>query len=283
MLKTQGAELLRLWTAQADFRSDMMYSRGHLNQLGESYRKIRNTARFLLGNLFDYQPESDAVAPTDPLDIYLLARAADLSWRAKQAYDACEFHVVFRALVDFCTSDLSALYLDVRKDRLYCDAKLSAERRATQHVLEHALRAITTAMAPILCFTAEEVWRHMPRLAADPSSVHLALLPEGAPMDAEINTRMEGYLKMRTEVQAALEPFRAQKKSSLDAHVTVPGLEGADAVWLADLFIVSQVTTGGAALTVADASGHKCGRCWKWTPEPPPLCARCQAAVGGRS
>jgi isoleucyl-tRNA synthetase len=271
VLRTQGAELFRLWVAQADFRNDITYSRGHLNQLGESYRKIRNTARFLLGNLFDYQ--GDGPAPTDLLDRYLAARTEDFSARVYRAFDNYEFHLVFRALVDFCTTDLSALYLDVRKDRLYCDGAGSPGRRATQRVLDRALRAVTIAMAPILCFTAEEIWSHFEK-----DSVHLQLLPKGTPLPEGINAEFEPYLTLRSQVQAALEPFRAQKKASLDAHVTVPGMSDVDPAWLADLFIVSQVTTGGDAISVTDAVGHKCERCWKWQAETP-LCKRCQGAT----
>jgi isoleucyl-tRNA synthetase len=272
VLRTQGAEMFRLWAAQADFRNDVMYSRGHLNQLGESYRKIRNTARFLLGNLYDY---SEGPEPTDLLDRYLAARTGELLQRVHQAFDAYEFHLVFKALLDFCTTDLSALYLDVRKDRLYCDRADSPSRRSTQRVLWSALRAITTSMAPILCFTAEEIWSH---LKGEVDSVHLTLIPEGTPLDPGIKSQMEPYLDLRSQVQAALEPFRAQKKASLDAHVTVPGNSDVDPEWLADLFIVSRVTTGGDAISVTDAGGHKCERCWKWQ-DKTPLCARCEKAI----
>src|SRR5262249_39883963 len=138
---------------------------------------IRNTARFLLGNLFDY---SEGPEPTDLLDRYLAARTDEFLQRVNEAFDNYEFHLVFKALLDFCTTDLSALYLDVRKDRLYCDGADSSQRRATQRVLASALRAITTSMAPILCFTAEEIWSH---LKSDLDSVHLALIPKGAPPD----------------------------------------------------------------------------------------------------
>jgi isoleucyl-tRNA synthetase len=278
VIKQQGAELLRLWAAQADFRNDVQYSRGHLTQLGESYRKIRNTARFLLGNLFDFDPQKP-VEPTDLLDRYIHGRVGELLRRAHAAYDAFELHVVFRALVDFCATDLSALYLDVRKDRLYCDGADAPERRATQTVLYAALRAIATVMAPIFCFTAEEIWAHTPRLPDDADSVHLMRIPEGWPADEGTNAEMARFLELRSKVQLALEPFRAQKKSSLDAHVTVD--TDGDPAWLADLFIVSQVTTGGAGISVAEASGHKCERCWKWQADTP-LCARCRDAVGAK-
>jgi len=286
---------LRMWTAQADFRSDIMYSRAHLTQLGESYRKLRNTMRFLLGNLFDFDPTKDLVKEelADPLDRYLYNRADDLESRIKRAYEEFELHIVLRLLVDFCTIDLSSLYLDVRKDRLYCDPKTSPERRATQTVLYRCLRVVTTALAPICCFTAEEVWSYMPKLGPyDPPSVHLVLLGAGKPQaEAEI-AEMGQLLELRARVQKELEPFRAQKKSSLDAHVTLTVtaelaqlIGQLPAGWLADLLIVSQTTVklgSDGAIAVADATGNRCERCWKWTPEPPPLCARCKAAVAAR-
>jgi isoleucyl-tRNA synthetase len=256
------------------------YSRAHLTQLSESYRKLRNTARFLLGNLADFEPARDTVNDlTDLLDQYLYGRTGEFLTRVRAAFDAYEFHVVFRGLVDFCTIDLSSLYCDVRKDRLYCDRKDGRERRATQTVLYAALRAITTAMAPILCFTADEIWAHMPRRSDDPDSVHLALLPPGWATEPGIQERMAALLDLRAEVQLGLEPFRAQKKSSLDARVALAA-PPADAAWLADLLIVSEVVPGapGAPLAVTDAGGHRCERCWKWTPDAP-ICARCRAAL----
>jgi isoleucyl-tRNA synthetase len=294
VLKSQGAELLRMWTAQADFRSDIAYSKAHLTQLGESYRKLRNTMRFLLGNLAGFDPNRDTVAAaalTDLLDRYVHGRAEELEARVRKAYDEYELHVVLRALVDFCAGELSSLYLDVRKDRLYCDPPASPERRAAQTVLYRALRVVTTALAPICCFTAEEAWQHMPKLGAhDPDSVHLALLGAGGPSDGDADAAMARLLELRTRVQKELEPFRAQKKSSLDAHVTVT-VSGPDAAligqlpggWLADFLIVSQTTVklGEPAVTVADASGHRCERCWKWQ-DKQPICDRCRAALAAR-
>jgi isoleucyl-tRNA synthetase len=291
VLKTQGAELLRMWVGQADFRNDVAYSRNHLTQLGEAYRKIRNTARFLLGNLADFDPATDAVPVeklTDPLDRYMAGVVGELLERGRRAYADYELHVVLRALTDFCAVDLSALYCDVRKDRLYCDAATSPARRATQTVLDLALRALVTLAAPILCFTAEEIWGHMKHHPGDPSSVHLALLPAGWAADAANKGDMATFLDVRSRVQKELEPFRAQKKASLDAAVTITAppelaarLRALPDGWLADLCIVSSVTIAdGAALAVgvADAAGHKCERCWKWTPAQP-ICTRCQAAV----
>ncbi len=278
VLKQQGAELLRMWAAQADFRNDVAYSRGHLTQLGESYRKIRNTARFLLGNLKDFDPDAPRDGKPDLLDAHQAERTSELLRLGNEAYANYEFHVVLRLVLEFCTVDLSALYCDVRKDRLYCDGKNTAERRATQGVLYDALRAMITLLAPICCFTAEELWSHMPRKKSDPSSVHLALLESPAKIEAH-TAAMPSLLAMRSLVQKELEPFRAQKKSSLDAEVTVTTEDAAlldvDPIFLADLFIVSKITVkkGAEHVAIAEASGHKCERCWKWTPDEP-ICAR---------
>jgi isoleucyl-tRNA synthetase len=294
VIKQQGAELLRMWVAQADFRSDVSYSRAHLDQLGESYRKVRNTIRFLLGNLAGFDPHSDAkVALTDPLDQHMWERASDLAGRIRAAYEAVELHTVLRAIVDFCTVDLSAGYCDVRKDRLYCDGKSDPLRLGTQKVLYRCLRVITCGMAPILCFTSEEVWGMMPRQADHPESVHLAELEAGPTamtgMSAESQALWERMRQLRQDVQRALEPFRAQKKASLDASVTLtraPGDPIGQApygpVWLADFLIVSEVKIahGPESIAVAPATGNHCARCWKWTPAEPPLCERCRGVVG---
>ena len=302
VLKTSGAELLRMWTASSDFRTDIAYSRGHLTQLGDSYRKLRNTARFLLGNLHDYDPARH-VGPAGPsstsdlLDRWAWGRVGEAVTRVRAAYDAYEFHVVMRTLVDLCTTDLSAVYLDVRKDRLYCDGH--ALRRQTQAVLYAALRALATLSAPVLCFTAEDIWSHMPRLPSDPPSVHLATWEDGWAMDPSVGQAMTTLQGWRAAVQLVLEPFRAQKKSSLEAHVQLPAQSarpfltqhGLSEEWLADLFIVSQVSlveesadgagdpaNVGVGPRVIDAAGHKCARCWKITPHSP-ICERCRAAV----
>src|SRR5262249_22288366 len=152
-----------------EFRSDIPYSRTILNQLGESYRKLRNTARFVLGNLYDFNPEQHrlASAALTELDRWALARLGEMTHRVRPAYENYEFHVVFRQLLEFATADLSAMYLDVLKDRLYCDGAESASRRAAQAVLYAIGRALATLAAPILCFTAEEIWSHLRRRAGD--------------------------------------------------------------------------------------------------------------------
>ncbi|HKA86588.1 MAG TPA: isoleucine--tRNA ligase [Haliangiales bacterium] len=285
----QGAELLRLWVASVEFRGDMSFSRTILNQLGESYRKIRNTCRYILGNLHDFDPAAHplAAAKLRPIDRLALDRLADLVWRVRRHYDEYEFHQVFRQLLDYVTVELSAFYFDVLKDRLYCDGKNSDSRRAAQVVLYEVGRVLAMLAAPILCFTAEEVWSHLPHREG---SVHVAVLPHGAPLPTGyMEARWGTLLAYRERALKALEPFRAQKHHPLDARVTIRPAAADRAVLagardeLADLFGVSVVELGEDAtepeLTVDQAPGHRCERCWKYTPAQGPLDERCAAVV----
>jgi isoleucyl-tRNA synthetase len=195
VIKKSGAELFRLWVASSEFRSDITYSEtilyGELNQknerkggLQEWHRKLRMTARFLLGNLKDFEPDKhsrDSV--TLGIDRYMLARLDEVVSRARRAYEQYELHVVHRLLVDFVTVDISAFYGDVTKDRLYSEPVDSPARRAAQLVQYECLRAIATLAAPIFSFTSEDIWQYMPKRAGDPDSVHLALFPEAREAD----------------------------------------------------------------------------------------------------
>ncbi len=295
VIKTQGAEILRLWVASVEFRGDMPYSRTILNQLGESYRKYRNTCRFILGNLYDHAPDEHplATAELSELDRFALARLGHMVAEVRRAYDAYEFHQVFRVLLDYITVELSAFYLDIIKDRLYCDPAGSASRRGAQAVLYAIGRALATLAAPILCFTAEDVWSHLPRRADDPDSVHLARMPDGATLvdDDPLAQRFTVLMRYRELALRALEPFRAAKHHPLDAQVTIRPLVTDRAVLesarghLADFFVVSSVVIDQSVdgeepqVSVEQAPGHRCERCWKYTPDSP-LCARCAEAVG---
>ncbi len=304
VIKKNGAEMFRLWVASTEFRSDIPYSQTILDGLSEWYRKLRNTARFLLGNLKDFDPNVHGreVVVTSGLavDRYLLAKTDDVVARARKAYEAYELHVVHRLLVEFVTTDLSALYGDVTKDRLYSDAVDSGPRRAAQLVMYEALRAITTLIAPILAFTAEDIWAHMPKRAGDPDSVHLATFPAAAPATqiaavAELVTEFGVLLAWRERATKALEPFRATKKKSVDAELELHPV-AADrptlaryATELADLFIVSAVTIGGAGdgtAVVREHAGPRCERCWKHfeklAADPDDVCERCATALAGR-
>jgi isoleucyl-tRNA synthetase len=278
VIKTKGAELFRLWAAYVDYRNDIPFSDALLNQLGDSYRKIRNTCRFLLGNLQGYSPEMKVdPAHLSTLDRWALERLNRLILRCRKAYEDYEFHLVYRSLIEFCTIDMSAFYLDVAKDRLYCDGFDAPERRATQMVLYRTARALATLMAPVLCFTAEDIWQELPKTPEDVPSVHLAQLPEAEATNDELTQLVDGLRRLRDGVLKELEAFRAQKHHSLDAKVIL-SLNEADRELvqsygeeqLADLFIVSAVAITTAApeggvttVTVEEATGVKCPRCWK--------------------
>jgi isoleucyl-tRNA synthetase len=293
VIKTKGAELFRLWAAYVDYRYDMPFSESILVQLGDSYTKIRNTCRFLLGNLYDFSPQATARAretvELNLLDRWALDRLDALVARCRRAYTDYEFHVVFRSLIEFCTTEMSAFYLDVIKDRLYCEPSTSPERRGTQSVLFAIAKGLALLMAPILSFTAEDIWAYLPAFPGKEESVHLARMPELMPSSPELVERVDHLRRLREVVLKQLEPFRAQKHKSLDAAVTLrlgaADLERARAYGeenLADLCIVSRVelADGGEEPTaeVREATGVRCARCWKRiaTTE---LCPRCQSAV----
>ena len=293
VIKKYGAEMFRLWVASIEFRADMPYSQAILDTLAEWYRKLRNTAKFLLGNLKDFDPDAhDRSIVTLGIDRYLLAKLDTLVARARKAYEDYELHVVHRLLVDFVTVDLSALYGDVTKDRLYLDPVGEPRRRAAQVVQYECLRAIATLAAPILAFTAEDIWQHMPKRAGDPDSVHLAQFPAARDTAAAADFVIEfaKLLAWREKVTKELEPFRAEKRKSVDGTVTIASDDitlRAFADELADLFIVSDVQLTGGAGTVAIAlhAGPKCDRCWKHydklAADPPDVCDRCATAVAG--
>ncbi len=299
VIKKSGAEMFRLWVGSTDFRNDIPYSQTLLDGMTDWYRKLRNTARFALGNLRGFAPGGEQADRATVLrdgqwvDRFMLARVDDLVARVKAHYEAYELHQVHRALVDFVTVDLSALYGDVVKDRLYADAVTAPRRRSAQVVLYEATRALATLMAPILCFTAEDLWTHLPRRPGDPDSVHLATYPEGAALaeDDELAKDFAVLLGWRDRVNKELEAFRAAKHKSLDAQVTLVAQADIHVLMryadeLADLFIVSAVelTEGPTpSVVVAEHGGAHCARCWKWfaelAAEPDDVCDRCATAL----
>lgn len=305
-----GAEIIRLWVASVDFREDVAASEGLMQRVSENYRKLRNTLRFLLGNIHDFDPAADAVAwnQMQPLDQYILARTAELDAKIRKAYDGFEFHRAYHALNEFVNSDLSALYLDVIKDRLYTFAPKSAARRSAQTALWRIAEAITRLIAPILSFTADEVWKLLPVVAGRESSVHLALFPDMAEIVpgavAGIEAEWERLGAIRELVLLELEALRLNKAigKSLEASVVVIAAEGSsDGVLLtkyedalAEFFNVSQASVqavGGSQespallLQVKTAEGVKCARCWRVVPDVgadrrwPEVCARCADAL----
>ncbi len=303
VIKQYGAEILRLWVAAQDYREDIRISPAILAHLVDAYRKIRNTARFLLSNLADYDPKRDA--PSDDklseLDRWALMRLHDLIARVRQGYEDCEFHLIIHALNNFCSVDMSAIYLDILKDRLYTFRKDSPARRASQRVLHETVLALTRLMAPLLTFTAEEIWDSLPESQRDTPSVHLASFPQADPRyrDAELEKRWETLLQVRGAVQAELEVKRREKMigAPLEARVVLrANSEKYDFLKpyeqdLPGLFIVSQVELRKAAqeqdftVEVVKADGRKCVRCWNYRPAVganaahPELCDRCVDAV----
>jgi isoleucyl-tRNA synthetase len=227
IIKKSGAEILRLWAAAEDFREDVRISDEILNRLVEAYRRLRNTARFLISNLYDFDPEIDGVAAADldEMDRWILQRTQAVLRRCRAAYGAYEFHAVYHTLNNFCSVDLSAQYLDIVKDRLYCEGAASQARRAAQTTLFRILEALVHLMAPILSFTAEEIWGYMPDKHRRPSSVFLSRIPEAdeSAADQTLADKWDRIFRERSEVLKALEVARAGGVigHSLDAEVVV--------------------------------------------------------------
>ncbi|MEE9219088.1 MAG: isoleucine--tRNA ligase [Acidobacteriota bacterium] len=306
-----GAEILRLWVALADASGDVKLSKEILSRTVEAYRKIRNTCRYLLGNLFDFTPERHRLAQEnlEEIDRWALLQCQNLQERIRQAYDAYAFHEAAHALHHFCVITLSAFYLDILKDRLYTFAVNSRGRRSAQTALEVIARSLALMMAPILSFTAEELWQHLPRRAGDPESVHLGDFPEplALPEDPGLSERWERLQAVRAETAKALEQARQKSSigSSLAARVRIrtgshlSGLLERYRDDLPALFIVSQVELGGGPegdilgsqrtgeleIEVRHALGRRCSRCWNHStqvgsdPGLPELCERCVPTV----
>ena len=225
--KRLGAEIVRLWVASVDFREDVAASENLMGRVGDNYRKLRNTLRFLLGNLHGFDPAADAVpfAEMEKLDQYILARTAELDAKIRKAYDSFEFHRAYHALNEFVNTDLSALYLDVLKDRLYTFAPKAKARRSAQTALWRIAEALTRLIAPILSFTADEVWALLPRVKGREPSVHLALFPDLAEIvpgsEADLEKDWARLLTLREHVLVKLEALRQEKTigKSLEARV----------------------------------------------------------------
>lgn len=275
-----GADILRLWVAQTDYFDDVRIGKEVLAGTGDAYRKVRNTFRYLLGALDGFsEAERIAVAEMPELERYILAKLAELDAELRSAADAFEFNRYSRALTDFMNEDLSAFFFDIRKDCLYCEAETSAKRRAYRTVLDTLFHALVRYAAPILAFTAEEVWQS--RFPNEDDSVHLLEWPV-LPQGASVESNWTAIRALRQQVTEAIEPYRREKqvRSSLEAEVTVPSLPASEAD-LTELFIVSKVAKG-ETVTVVPTQRHKCGRCWRHLPEVAQdgaLCDRCAGVV----
>jgi isoleucyl-tRNA synthetase len=305
--KRLGGEIVRLWVASVDFREDVAASENLMQRVSDNYRKLRNTFRFLLGNLHDFSPAEHAVAfaQMEPLDQYILARTAELDCKIRKAYDDFEFHRAYHALNEYTNSDLSALYLDVLKDRLYTFAPNHPARRSAQTALWRIAETLTRLVAPILSFTADEVWQLLPAIQDREASVHLALFPAVAEIvPGNVKALEEDWQKLltvRDEVLLSLEAARQAKLvgKGLDARVHIEATEPTLSLLqryepsLKELFNVSQVSVAHiehpnreTRVTTSAAEGVKCERCWNYTSDVgndacyPTVCLRCAEALG---
>ena len=285
VMETYGADIIRLWALSVDFTEDQRIGDEILKGVADQYRKLRNTFRYLLGALdgYDHAAEAVDVAQMPELERYMLGQLKRLDNTLRQAIADFDFNEYTRALSDFCNEDLSAFFFDIRKDRLYCDDPTGAERRAYRTVLDILFQALVRYAAPVLVFTAEEVWTTR---FPDRGSVHLQELrdlPE-AWLDDALAERFATLRALRSQVLEAIEPLRREKVlgSGLEAEVTVPA--DAPEADLAELFITAKVMRGqGDGVTVTRTSDHKCGRCWRHLPEVAEdgdLCGRCDSVVG---
>jgi len=309
-----GAEIVRLWVASVDFREDVVSSEPIMQRLAENYRKLRNTFRFLLGNLADFEPARDAVADSEllPLDRYMLARARELVEKVSGVdgkggwYGDFQFHRVYHAINEFCIVDLSAFYLDILKDRLYTFAPKGVERRSAQTVLWRITEALVRLVAPILTFTADEVWQYLPAVSDRPASVHLAVFPKADDLgaaEASLLDEWTNLLAIREQVFQRIEAKRQEKTigKSLEAKICIyargsvldllrryePVLEellNVSKVAIVEVDPSQQLPAGDMpsatfvllnhAIVVSPADGHKCDRCWRYYPDDSPKAVR---------
>jgi isoleucyl-tRNA synthetase len=308
-----GADLLRIWVVSQDYTADVRLSEAMMTQLAEAYRKIRNTFRFALSNLFDFDPARDSVADADlwEIDAWMLRRTGVLVRDCRKWFDNFEYHRVYHALHDFCSVELSSFYFDVLKDRLYTFAPKNRGRRSAQTAVYRIASALLRLIAPFIVYTAEEIWKHFPQGAADPASIHMTMFPAAEDFERSLDDsrvkNWERLLAVRDEVLKAMEPARAAKEISggLEARIILSAAgELAEllrkySASLPALFIVSQVeiangplegaspaaTIEGLQIRVERAKGAKCERCWNYSThvgesaDYPTLCERCVAAL----
>lgn len=313
VLKNNGADILRLWVASSDFKGDINVSENILKQMVEVYRKIRNTARFILGNLADFDPNTDKV-PYDEyteIDKWALHRLHSLIDKVTEAYRSYDYHVIYHSVHNFCVVDMSSFYLDVLKDRLYAEPAEDPHRRASQTVMYEIIQALVKLMAPVLTFTAEEIWSYMPKEEDMPSSVQLTEWPETNKehIDHKLAQKWKRLMEAREVVSHALELARKEKiigqslQADVDLYADKNWLSLLEPYkdWLSTVFIVSNVRllssekapveavkeegVEGLSAVVRHSEGDKCERCWNFREDVgeyddhPTLCGRCYQVI----
>ena len=308
LIKDFGADIIRLWAASSDYHADVRCSKEIFKQVAQNYLKFRNTARYCLGNLADFDPNKDMVSAEnlEELDKWVLTKLNGLVNLVRKAYNGYEFHVVTHAMNDFCVVELSSFYLDIIKDRLYCEEATGNRRRSAQTALFLIVDAMAKLFAPILAFTCDEIWQSMPHLASDDArNVLLNQMPEnfdGYMLDEAAMEKWAQVMKLRQDVNGILEKARADKRigKALEAHVTLQGSEelkaACEGLNLAEICIVSAVdwsapeegaeVGNGVNFTdltigVSEAKGEKCPRCWMHSLDANAegLCPRCAGVI----
>lgn len=309
VIKDYGADILRLWVASTDYTGDVRVSPEILRQLAEVYRKIRNTLRYLLGNLADFDPARDAIEYNElqELDRWALYTTGKMLKRVQRSFDEYQYHIVYHTIHNYCVNDMSSFYLDVLKDRLYTEGRNSKERRSAQTVLWEIASVLVRIIAPILPHTAEEVWGLMPRKSGDPESVHLTDWPQPPTEwnDEQLGQRWEDVLRVRDALSKALEQERKEHRiqGSLQAEVQLFLPEQLRQVLvsltepLEQLFLVASVELldevaedmqeVGASIWVriTPTEVEKCERCWRHDKtvgrhdDHPTLCSRCHGVI----
>ncbi|MBC2778521.1 isoleucine--tRNA ligase [Parasphingopyxis marina] len=286
IIDVNGADILRLWVSSVDYTDDHRIGDEILKGVTDTYRKLRNSFRYMLGALGDFdEAERVDMADMPELERYVLHLLAELDAELKEAVNDYAFNRYVRALTDFANEDLSAFFFDIRKDSLYCDAPSDAKRRAYRTVLDTLFQALVRYAAPVLCFTAEEVWKTRYPCA---DSVHLEDWPDvdDSWRDEALGGKWNRIRSAREQVTEAIEPLRRDKviRSSLEAEVSMPKLDEMDADAFAEICIVANIHYEGDAILVTKTDRHKCGRCWRLLPEVEEdggLCARCSEVVSG--
>ena len=306
-----GGEIVRLWTASVDFREDVVGSEALMQRIGDNYKKIRNTFRYILSNLYDFDPSYDTVHfnKMEEIDQYMLRQTVAFAADVRSAYDEFAFHRIYHRVNHFCIVDLSAFYFDVLKDRLYISAPKSPARRSAQTAIHRIGEALTRLLAPIMTFTCEEVWQHLPNTEdGREESVHLAYFPNAGQITSEVKASPDStqsdwttLRSVRDDVLKALEEARNNKLigTGLEAQVLLTASDPLYALLkrheaeLRYLFIVSSVTlsqgagngTGSVRAEIKKADGQKCERCWNYSTHVgedknyPTVCERCSPVL----
>lgn len=312
VIKRSGADILRLWVSSSDYHSDIAVSDEILKRITETYRRVRNTLRFISGNLQDFNLDKNRVSYSDmtSIDKWALMRLQQLIAKTRYSYEEYKFYLAYHALYNFCNIDLSSFYLDVLKDRLYTFAPDSKERRSAQTVLAYILKDLIKLLAPILVFTSEEAWQLLPDQLKDSESVHLSMMPVSKPefCDLELEQDWDRLLELRSEVSKAIEVARNSGvvNGSLEVAAllylpeTLSEIVNDYLLDMSSILIVSQVEIGkgtppedlwqsenipGLVVDIKHAKGEKCQRCWNWRldvgrdPRHPEACGRCADVI----